>query len=74
MHHAERPGGPVLAVLDSIERIEGVPWIIRNKSGGRLTGLFSHWQQIRKEARIDDVRVHDLRHSCASISSNALLF
>ena len=58
--------GPVLAVLDSIERIEGVPWVIRNKSDGRLTGLFSHWQRIRKEAGLDDVRVHDLRHSFAS--------
>ena len=58
--------GPVLAVLDSIERIEGVPWVIRNKSDGRLTGLFSHWQRIRKEAGLDDVRVHDLRHTCAT--------
>ena len=58
--------GPVLAVLDGIERVEGVPWVIRNKSDGRLTGLFSHWQRVRKEADLDDVRVHDLRHSFAS--------
>ena len=57
---------PVLAVLHRIERIEEVPWIIRNKSSGRLTGLFSHWQRIRAEAGLDDVRVHDLRHSYAS--------
>ena len=56
---------PALAVLDGIERIDGVPWVIRNKSTGRLTSLFSHWQRIRKEAGLDDVRVHDLRHSCA---------
>ena len=24
--------GPVLAVLDGIERVEGVPWVIRSKS------------------------------------------
>ena len=58
--------GPVLAVLDGVERIEGVPWVIRNKSSGRLTTLFSHWQRIRKEAGLEDVRVHDLRHSFAS--------
>ena len=58
--------GPVLKVLDGIERMEDVPWVIRNKSKGRLTSLFSHWQRIRKEAGLDDVRVHDLRHSCAS--------
>ena len=57
---------PVLAVLDGIERVEGVPWVIRSKSDGRLTGLFSYWQHIRKDAGLDDVRVHDLRHSYAS--------
>ena len=57
---------PVLAVLDGIERVEGVPWVIRSKSDGRLTGLFSYWQHIRKDAGLDDVRVHDLRHSSAS--------
>ena len=57
---------PVLAVFDGIERIEGVPRVIRNRSGGRLTGLFSQWQRIRMEAGLHDVRVHDLRHSCAT--------
>ena len=33
---------PVPGVLDNIERIEGVPWVTRNKSGGRLTGLEGH--------------------------------
>ena len=56
----------VLTVLDGIERFEDVPWVIRNKSTGRLTSLFSHWQRIRKEACLDDMRVHDLRHSFAS--------
>ena len=57
---------PVLAVLDGIERVEGVPWVIRSKSDGRLTGLFSYWQHIRTDAGLEDVRVHDLRHSYAS--------
>ena len=50
--------GPVLAVLDGIERMEGVSWVIRSKSDARLTGLFSHWQQIRMDVGLDDVRVH----------------
>ena len=58
--------GPVLAVLDGIERMEGVSWVIRSKLDARLTGLFSHWQQIRMDVGLDDVRVHDLRHSYAS--------
>ena len=59
--------GPALAVLDGIERIEGIPWVIRsNKPDAHLTNLFSHWQRIREEAGLHDVRIHDLRHSYAS--------
>ena len=67
---------PVLTVLDGIERMEGVPWVIRSKSDGRLTGLFSYWQHIRKDAGLDDVRVHDLRHyiECMTMSCNPARF
>ena len=57
---------PALAALDDIEQIEGVPCAIINKSSGRLTSLFTHWQRIRKEVDLDDIRVHYLRHSFAS--------
>ena len=56
---------PVLAVLDGLERVGDVRWVIRSRSDGRLTGLFSYWQHIRKDAGLEDVRVHDLRHSYA---------
>ena len=58
--------GPVLAVLEGIERVEDVRWVIRSKSDRRLTGLFYYWQHIRRDAGLEDVRVHDLRHSYAS--------
>ena len=47
--------------------------MIHGKSDARLTGLFSHWQQIRMDVGLDDVRVHDLRHTCALKSINVLL-
>ena len=60
--------GPVLKVLDGIERAEGVPWVLRGaKAGSRLACLSWHWRRIRKETGLHDVRVHDLRHSCASL-------
>ena len=40
--------------------------MIRSKSNGRLTGLFSQWQRVRKEAGLDDMRVHGLRHTYTS--------
>ena len=59
--------GPVLKVLDGIERAEGVPWVLRGtKPDSRLACLSSYWQRIKKETGLHDVRVHDLRHSYAS--------
>ena len=59
--------GPVLKVLDGIERAEGVPWVLRGaRPDARLACLSWHWRRIRKETGLHDVRVHDLRHTYAS--------
>ena len=45
----------------------GRPWVLRGaKPGSRLTSLSHHWQRIRTETGLGDVRIHDLRHSYAS--------
>ena len=59
----------VAAVLSEIPRIGGNPWVIVGKRpGDRLTegSVDYHWQRIRERAELDDVRLHDLRHSYAS--------
>ena len=59
--------GPVVKVLDGIERADDVPWVLRGaKPGSRLACLSWHWRRIRKETGLHGVRVHDLRHSYAS--------
>ncbi|MYI69433.1 MAG: site-specific integrase, partial [Boseongicola sp. SB0673_bin_14] len=54
-------------VLASIPRIEGNPWVITGqKRGARLKNLDAIWLRLRKRAGLDDVRIHDCRHSYAS--------
>ncbi len=58
---------PVLRVLDGVPRQPGVPWVIAGqRPGRRLTGLQYYWRSVRARAGLDDVRIHDLRHSYAS--------
>ncbi|MDE0280337.1 MAG: tyrosine-type recombinase/integrase [Gammaproteobacteria bacterium] len=54
-------------VLESIPREEGSPWVIAGKyPKSHLKELNRAWLGIRKQAKLEDVRLHDLRHSWAS--------
>ena len=58
---------PALEVLSDIPRIEGNLFVIcGNKSGAHLVNLQKPWRRIRTKAGINDVRLHDLRHTFAS--------
>jgi integrase len=60
---------PALAVLNEIPRVAGNPFvIIGERKGARLINLQKPWRRIRKSAGLDDVRLHDLRHSFASVA------
>ena len=60
-------GKTAAAVLKKIETLEDNPYVITGKKpGGRLTDLQHPWRRIRSKAKLDDVRIHDLRHSYAS--------
>lgn len=63
-------GGAAIDVLSSIERIEENPWVLTGKvEGGRLTDLQPFWQRVRARAGLNDARIHDLRHTFASIAA-----
>ena len=62
------PLSPAAArVLAGLPRPGGNPWVVSgNKPGTRLTHIHYYWYRVRKRAGLDDVRIHDLRHSFAS--------
>jgi integrase len=63
-------GAAVIGVLRAIPEIVGNPYLLPGRNGeGCLVGLQSSWERIRTAARIEDVRLHDLRHSFASVGA-----
>jgi len=59
-------------VLRTLPRIDGNPHvIIGRRPGEHLVNLQKPWRRIRKEAGLDDVHIHDLRHSFASVGAAA---
>ena len=55
------------AVLAAVPRVDGNPRVIAGRRPGqKLTTVYNHWLRIRARAELDDVRLHDLRHSFAS--------
>ena len=56
-----------VGVLSVLPRIEDNPWVIAGrKPGAHLTDVQHPWRRIRARAGLDDVRIHDLRHSFSS--------
>jgi len=55
------------AVLSALPRLSDNPYVIAGKVPGRYATDLQHpWRRIRERAGLDDVRIHDLRHTYAS--------
>jgi integrase len=55
------------AVLSTLARVDGNPYVIVGKIAGRHATDFQHpWRRIRERAGLTGVRIHDLRHTYAS--------
>jgi integrase len=64
-------GEPVLELLQSIPRIVGNPYVITAKCGcGHLADLQPFWQRVRLRAGLIDARIHDLRHTFATMAAS----
>jgi integrase len=63
---------PALEVLAQTPRLEGNPFVCPGlKPGEHLVGLPKAWGRIQKRAGVEGVRLHDLRHSFASVGAAA---
>lgn len=68
---------PALELLSKMQAAadDGVPYLFpeRNRKGELVaqSRLKTYWQSVRKDAGIPDVRLHDLRHTYASILASA---
>ena len=77
IHLADSKTGPravqlpptAMELLEALPRRKGSPWVFPgNDRDGRFSGggLDRVWQVVRTRTGLDDVRLHDLRHSFAS--------
>lgn len=59
-----------LLILTELPRIEGNPYVIVGRiEGQHLINEAAIWRRVRKLAGLDDLRIHDLRHSFASVAA-----
>lgn len=62
-------GQPALSLLRTLPRIEDEPYVFPSPRQGRhLVGLQKVWERVREAADLPDARLHDLRHSFASMA------
>ncbi len=59
---------PALEVLADIRKRDGNPFVIAGRGEGPLQNLRRPWLDVRKTAGLGDVRLHDFRHSFASVA------
>ncbi len=57
-----------LAIIEAIPRRDGTPFVFPNRKGNAPLILENWWFKFRRHCALPDVRIHDLRHSYASIA------
>ncbi|MFZ5585982.1 MAG: tyrosine-type recombinase/integrase [Thermodesulfobacteriota bacterium] len=63
-------GGAALELLQSLPRVAGNPHVLPGDQLGRhLADVNTTWYKVRKAAGLEGVRLHDLRHTAASMGA-----
>ena len=56
-----------IAIMQAIPVVEGNPYLLPGrKSGKHLVNIDKSWRRVRKAAKVEDMRLHDLRRSVGS--------
>ena len=62
-------GAPALELLATLPRVKDNRHVLPGeKENGHLIGLPRAWTKIKKQAGLEDIRLHDLRHSFATVA------
>jgi integrase len=65
-------GEAAMAILRALPAVEGSPFVLPGKtSEGHIKELRRLWEAVRYAAGLEDVRLHDLRHSFASVPATS---
>jgi integrase len=65
---------PALSILSGLPRVSGNEFVFAGGRAGQRTGALDKvWSRVRQRAGLRDVRLHDLRHSYASVGASASL-
>jgi integrase len=63
---------PAVHLLGEMQSRAGdAPWLFPARSGGHLTDIDKAWDRLREAADFPGVRLHDLRHTYASVLASA---
>jgi integrase len=63
---------PAMNIIKQLPRFDGCPYVVPNPATLKpFVALKRAWQTARSEAGLEDVHIHDLRHSAASFLLNA---
>ncbi len=61
-----------VAIIQSLPRKPGCPWLFPGHAQDKpLSDIYVFWNRLRRKLGLEDVRIHDLRHSYASFLVNA---
>ena len=64
-------GAAAMQLLARAKRVRGNPYVITGMAEGEhWNDLQRPWRRIRKKAQLPDLRIHDLRHSYASLAAS----